>query len=327
MLSNEIKDKIFFNMSSKKIRECKEIVSEYVYIRKEYDNPVDAALHCNLTCLKYIKNYLGKDIHDKVFLYAIRRQNFEMIDYLIDCVGKSIRLFNDKLLRTVAYKGNLKMMIYYINKGANVRCLGNCILHNSIELGYFDVVEYLVSTMKIDPNIGLRTAAKMGNMKILKFLISSGADYRANNYGALHNARKSLNNEMILYLVELGSRIWYNDGELLYWSIKTKNLRIFDLFVKENTTKYSLYRHLQRVDKDLFKYYILHTTTSNLLHLSRFYNVNCIEKYVDYCGYCNVVNFYVNERKILPEDVLCNLQEIKYLLSIGHGIVSYKKKY
>ena len=80
----------------------------------------------------------------------------------------------NKGLGLSAYIGNISLIEYFINKGANNWDLG---MYKAARQGYKDLVEGFINKGAIDWDWGMVGAARGGHKKLIEFFISKGADH------------------------------------------------------------------------------------------------------------------------------------------------------
>jgi ankyrin repeat protein len=120
------------------------------------------------------------------------------------------------LLHTAAYVGNLELVKYLVDKGANANGVDNykrSVLHHAAISGNLDLVKYLVEDHKADltgVNIYnesvLHYAAGSGKLELVEYLVedkdANALGVNSENISVLHRAATTGNLELVKYLVE-----------------------------------------------------------------------------------------------------------------------------
>jgi hypothetical protein len=115
-----------------------------------------------------------------------------------------------KLLIRAAWKGDLALVIWSLEKGANIQIISNLPLRNASECGHFEVVKYLVENgadIHDLHDLPLINASYEGHLEIVRYLVEHGADIHALNEQALRWASRGGRSEIVKYLLEQGSDI------------------------------------------------------------------------------------------------------------------------
>jgi ankyrin repeat protein len=210
------------------------IVSSYV-LRRQYDNPYDAAKNGNLECFKFlIKNgYHFTDFFLDCFMMSmvsicIDNDYLEIIEYISDDIIPIINgnIFNiDTMLYIGISCGNMKYIDLLIEKGANVHNI-YCPMKTCVTFENLKMLKYL-GTLGATQNINIaleESVINHNNIDITKCLIELGADLHYNNESALLWAINMKKNDITKYLVECGADIHVLDDAALYISARTLNI-------------------------------------------------------------------------------------------------------
>jgi hypothetical protein len=119
------------------------------------------------------------------------------------------KLSKDKVLITSAEEGELALVIWSLNSGANVHPGGEAALIFATRNGYLEIIRYLLekgADIHIQDDLPLEEAIVAGNLEIIKYLVEHGAninliDYYGDNI-ALIKAIRFGSLEIVKYLVE-----------------------------------------------------------------------------------------------------------------------------
>ncbi|AAV51153.1 putative ankyrin repeat protein [Acanthamoeba castellanii mimivirus] len=121
-----------------------------------------------------------------------------------------IRAGNDNAMIIAAQKGNLEIVKFLVESGANVKSQDNCAVRLASEFGHLDVVEYLYKSganVKADGNYAITWACKNGHLPVIEFLTSVGADIKAAQNLPIKMAAIGGHLNVIKYLVDRGANI------------------------------------------------------------------------------------------------------------------------
>lgn len=132
----------------------------------------------------------------------------------------------NKLLITASRKGELPLVIFALNNGANIHTGFNGTeedaLADASENGHLEVVKYLVESgadVNGDKTISLRNASKNGHLSVVKYLIDKGADIHARYDESLLYASFRGHLDVVKYLVEHGADV-NADSRILLLPVK-----------------------------------------------------------------------------------------------------------
>jgi len=134
---------------------------------------------------------------------------------------------NDSALRWAAFDGDLDVVKYLIDKGADIHANDDNALKQAASRGHLEVVKYLVekgANIHADNNDSLRWAASNGHLEVVKYLVEQGADIHAENEKALRWAVRNGHLEVIKYLIEAGADVRKVDFEELVSGRKYKDV-------------------------------------------------------------------------------------------------------
>lgn len=157
---------------------------------------------------------------------AVRNEDIDSVKMLLDS-GADIHYRNDCIIRWSKYgHGNedkkLEIIKYLVARGANVRALGDNIVHWAIDFSYWNIVAYLI---ELDPNfclqdnIGLHYAFKNNNFRKMEFLIKRGADI-----GTLIKLDKTMDQNIRSLKRRLKKLVTEDDIRLAYITAQSKQM-------------------------------------------------------------------------------------------------------
>ncbi len=188
-------------------------------------------------------NYYGGPLHN-----AAKHGHVDTLRYLIEC-GSNLhaKVYEGKTpLHEAAQSGSLDALDVLIQAGADVHIqdhYGGTPLRSAALWGHIDVVKYLIEKCNSDVNTrdhyGGTPILRVGNIEVLKYLITRGADVNTtDNHGTtpLHSAAEQADLDTLLYLVT-EHRVNVNardkDGITpLHFAIISKNTEVIDLMVQ-----------------------------------------------------------------------------------------------
>ena len=145
---------------------------------------------------------------------SVRKGFFEAVQYFYEQLlleDLSIRDYQQwdietpDLFSAAIYSGQLEIVKYFIDKGADPHVDKSFYLRTAVEMNDFEIVKYLVEEHQVeinnfDPNFmfnaPLRLAVDMSNLELVKYLVEHGANDK-NKAAALEQAIKEKKLEII----------------------------------------------------------------------------------------------------------------------------------
>ena len=118
------------------------------------------------------------------------------------------------LLLNTARNGDLPLVSYSLEHGADIHIAGDYALRYAVESGNFDVMKYLIEhggDINVSEALPLRFAVLKENLEMVKYLVERGADVQKAEYLSLRDAAANNDLQMIKYLVEHGADIHVAD--------------------------------------------------------------------------------------------------------------------
>ena len=185
---------------------------------------------------KYYYNieYSKQQLIDKINQhpnYKVRNkalQDLELINESVYTDFIDVHTENNDALRWAAEKGDIDMVKFLVEKGADINANDGLALFLAANIGNYDMVKYLVekgADIHACNDSALCCAAENGSLDVLKFLVEKGADINANG-SVLAWAVYSKNLDMIEYLVEQGADISANNYQVLEWAKQNKHTKV-----------------------------------------------------------------------------------------------------
>ena len=158
-----------------------------------------------------IRDYLlpEKDIEqlkqkekDELLIENSKKGNLEVVKYLIES-GADIHVDNDANLRWASNNGHLEVVKFLIENGADIHEYEDRPLILASIRGHLEVVKYLVQSgadIHVDNDECLSCASQFGHLEVVKYLVESGADIHAKNDAALTTASGKGHLEIVEFL-------------------------------------------------------------------------------------------------------------------------------
>ena len=206
----------------------------------------------------------------------------------------------------------------FINKNIHILEKNNTnisrVMMEAIKVDNLQIIERLYDMVDenanfFGTNIGLVRAAEAGRIKMVKYFVSKGADIHFRMDWALMGAinysigQRSVNNDIINYLIEQGADIFVNNGTLFKHALLFDELKFFNyLYSKRN-------EHLTS-NNNLIQKYVIETRKLK-------YIKNLVEKYPGDVNLDLLLKIAVKHR--------CSLNIIKYLTQKGADIFSIRE--
>ena len=135
----------------------------------------------------------------------------------------------NRLLYGAAKNGELPLVIYSFDKGADLEEHFDDPFIAASENGHLEIVKYLVekgeNVNRADSAV-LRYAAEEGHLNVVKYLVEKGANVHAENDYALRWASMQGYIDIVKYLVERGANVHAEDNEPLCWAIENGKIEV-----------------------------------------------------------------------------------------------------
>ena len=137
----------------------------------------------------------------------------------------------DKMLFWDSARGNLSIVEFLRDNGANIHAVDDLALRLAAENGHFPVVEFLISNgadVHAENDYALRWAAANGHFPVVEFLLAKGADVHARNDCALRWASENGHFPVVEFLIENGADIHADDEYALRWASENGHLPVVE---------------------------------------------------------------------------------------------------
>ena len=174
---------------------------------------------------------------DIIMNYYLPNENYLPFVNLLNGNDISKHELNGMLYQMVI-QGSLKGVKYFQQKGVNIHSGDDWALKLASKNGQLEVVKYLVSEgADINNNHpwhghALGLAAKKGHLEVVKYLIEKGANIHADNDLALQWASGNGHLDVVKYLVESGADIHADDDHALQRASKNGHLSVVKYLVQ-----------------------------------------------------------------------------------------------
>jgi hypothetical protein len=168
-------------------------------------------------------------LNDKLIL-AIESQNLYDVKKILER-GENVDIHykDDLAIVRAAEVGNLDIIKYLVEKGADVNAQSGAPMTASVDGGHLDNVKYLIENgadLKINEYSDLYLAAERGNIDMIKYFIEeersieSHAKYIKILEGIFMEAIRNINDDIIRYMVENQVDIHTEDDVAMFLAIK-----------------------------------------------------------------------------------------------------------
>ncbi len=151
----------------------------------------------------------GVDIHESLWA-AATAGDLDIIQYLVER-GANVHHQLDSALRWSANNGHLPVVQYLIEQcGSDVHADHDSALCWSAENGHLPVVQYLVehgANVHAEDDYALRSSATNGHLSVVQYLVEHGADVHADEDYALCMSSRIGYLPIVQYLVQAGADI------------------------------------------------------------------------------------------------------------------------
>jgi ankyrin repeat protein len=183
-----------------------------------------SAKNNHLLVADYLINH-GARIHeqnDRALTLSVENGHLSMVKYLIKRGYETLITETNTrnlILRIAASNGHLDIVKYMIDFIQDIYGFSDMIygmndvvqgasayaIRYAIEAGQIEIIKYLINKAADDYSVAL--AARNGDLKIMRFLVSQGINIYANCEGGLREAAKNGCLPMVEYLVDMGADV------------------------------------------------------------------------------------------------------------------------
>ena len=270
----------------------------------------------------YFNNDLYKD--DTPIHIASMKGHLPIVQYLIEKYDVDINIKGCKRKTPLHYacqEGHLQIIEYLISKGADVYAkdqFGNYVIYYSYLKGYFSIIKYLIEKRHIENEVKnyysqtpLHCACYFGDLQIVEYLISKGADLYAKDNDeniVIHYSSIGGHLPIVQYLIEKQNV----DINIKGWNGKTP-LHLACLEGHHNIAEYLISKGANINAKDTIGDYAIH--------------------YASKGGHLPIVQYFIEQQNVdidikgsnemTPLHLAClrgHLQIVQYLISKGANI-------
>ena len=289
----------------------------------------DAFLKRRLAKYIGIEKYKGEESWKEFFLkfiyYTSRMREENKFEYTGGDFRKQYNLLKtidmDYLFRQAVRAGELSLVIYAVNNGANLNTIGGEALSTASLEGYFDIVKYLVENGVNVENIynPLTKAAENGHLDIVKYLVENGADIHIDRDLPLAYATENDHYDVVKYLVEKGADVIRaraiesaaSNGNflILQYLVENSNADLSNVLSKADP-KFEIVKYLVEKGSNITPQYLLFAASR---------------------GTVDAVKYLLERTKDADLNTLLiraassgNLDVIKYLISLGADVKAQK---
>ncbi len=174
-----------------------------------------ASKYGHLEIVKYLVS-LGADIHAEgewALKYACKKDHINVVEYLVS-KGSNIRV-DDNLPLDIACKyGNIEIAKYLVSLGADIYAIKKDSLRYAVNRCRFQIMRYLLSidSTIYDKDYVLIQVSKYGDIDMMEYLVSLGADIHADNNSAFRSAISRGYLTHIKYLISMGAKLDTDDA-------------------------------------------------------------------------------------------------------------------
>ncbi len=165
----------------------------------------------------------------KELRYSARKGFLPLVKRLIVRVI-SRRFWFDSVLFEASTTGQLEVVEYSLENGANVHSESGDALILASRMGYLDIVKVFIeeadANIHISNDAALRLASLGGHLKIVKYLVEKGASIHSQYDAALINAAHGGYLGVVKYLIEQGSDVYAQNNKAIMQAEKFKRTAV-----------------------------------------------------------------------------------------------------
>ena len=172
--------------------------------------------------------YVKKMKHDFGFEYS--EGDFRKQHYILN--NNKNKGYDDLSIRA-AKANDLSLLIFALNKGANPHLFDDEIPCNSSQLGHLEIVRHLIEKVGgYNINDSLRWASLRGQLEVVKYLVSKGADIHVFDEISLRWASEEGHLETVKYLIENGADIHALNDFSLMSAVRNGHLHVVKYLIE-----------------------------------------------------------------------------------------------
>ncbi len=179
-------------------------VVKYLISLNHYDDDYTLALEGaagrgHLDVVKYLVSQ-GVNIHNNAMESAVEGGRLNVIQYLL---SEGVE-YTDRWLLLAARYGRLNAVKYFVELGGNVQADNNRAIQDAVANGDINMIKYLISAgADFRTNQILRLAIANGYLDVVKYLVHEGADIQTNRNDFLQLAAGRGHNNIVSFIMSL----------------------------------------------------------------------------------------------------------------------------
>ena len=184
---------------------------------------------------------ISKSLSFNLFQFIVHNVFWDMFLNL-DYNKFDVHASNDYALRHSSQYGQIEVVKFLIEKGANIHAIDDHALIWSSQYGHIEVVKFLVekgANIHADDECALRESSRNGHIDVVKFLVENGANIHANNNHALRTSCINGHNEVVKFLVEKGANIHIDNDYPLIWSNIYNRIEVVKILLNSDLEYFS----------------------------------------------------------------------------------------
>ena len=175
---------------------------------------------------------LGYFKGNKLLIEAARKGELGVVKYAID-KGADHRAIDDYALKLAIYNGHSSVAKFLLSKSdISTR---NAALRWASDAGRLDIVKYILEDNEdiYTLQVPFQMAVRFGHLEIVKYLVEKGADIHEEAEDALRRASLTGNLELVKYLVEQGANIHAEEDDALVAASARGHLEVVKYLVQQ----------------------------------------------------------------------------------------------
>jgi hypothetical protein len=178
----------------------------------------------------FVKQYdlLTNYYDDTMYDLLVKSSKEGELALVIWCLNKgaNIHISDNLAFRWACKNSHLEVVKYLVEKGADIHAHNNETLIDACDNGHLEMVKYLLDTGANNINSALRWACGKGHLEVIKYLVEMGADLHANEEFALRWASTYGQLETVMYLVENGANIHAWNDEAISEAERNRHFKV-----------------------------------------------------------------------------------------------------
>lgn len=186
-----------------------DVIGQYLF-------PIYAGVGNIKKILSIIRWHYGHLNYDKAFINACQSGNIDIIKFLIE-FGADIHTEDNIVLRSACKFGRFNVIQFFVERGTDIHKFNEGLFF-ACKHAHINIVKFLVEhgvDIHVDNDIALKVACKLGNYRIVKFIIEKGVDIHAENERFLRIACKNGHTNIVELLVKHGANIYTSNAIII----------------------------------------------------------------------------------------------------------------